>query len=243
MKKVICLCLVEILIMGITVGKSLGQSSEEILEEMIKAQGGREKLALIKDTTVIGDFEMVGMGMSGNMTRYHKEPNLIRYDYEVMGMHVTQAYDGEVAWNTNAQTGMTEEMPEIVAEYFKKDTLGFGAILSPKEYGISFAYKGKEKIEDKEYHVLEQSFSDGHTITMYIDKKTYLPYMTKAMTLDSMMMETEGKMIMSDYREVDGIMMAFQMNIIQGGEEFVASTTTEVKFNSGLKDALFKMEK
>jgi outer membrane lipoprotein-sorting protein len=232
-----------LLIFGFLAGHVFGQSIDEILEKMIKAQGGRDKLASVKDATVTGTFEMTMMGMSGQMTRYQKDPNLLRMDIEVMGMMITQAYDGEVAWSTNPQTGGVEEMPEVAAEYFIRDTYGYDALINPKKHGISFAFKGKENIEDKEYLVLEQSYKDGYTVTMYIDSETYLPYKTKAMTLDQMMEETEGETIMTDYREIDGILTAFQMTIFQGGEEFIVFTAAEVEYNTGLDDSLFKMNK
>ena len=243
MKNTIILTLTGILVFGFLAGQVFGQSAEEVLEKMIEAQGGRDKLASVKDTTVTGTFEMPAMGLSGQITRYHKEPQLFRMDIEVMGMVITQAYDGEIAWALNPQTGITEEMPELQAEYLKRGTFGFAAILNPKKYGISFAYKGKENIEDKEFLILEQSFSDGYTIMMYLDAKTYLPYKAKATTLDQGMMETEEESYMSDYRDVDGIMTAFHMQIFQGGEEFIVSTMTEVKYNTGLEDSFFKMEK
>ena len=243
MKKSIILTLTGFLVFGFLAGQVFGQSADEVLEKMIEAQGGRAKLASVKDTTLTGTFDMPAMGMSGQTTRYHKEPNLFRMDIEVMGMVITQAYDGEIAWALNPQTGISEEMPELQAEYFKRDTLGFVAILNPKKYGISFAYKGKEKIEDKEFLVLEQSYSDGYTITMYIDAKTYLPYKTKATALDQMMMETETESYMTDYREIDGVMTAFQMNIFQGCEEFIVFIASEIKYNTGLEDSFFKMEK
>ncbi len=114
----------------------------------------------------------------------------------IFGFLATQAYDGEMAWIIDPQTGTSEEMPDDQAGYFKRDTY------------ISYAYKGKEKIEDTEYLVMEQSFEDGSTTTMYLDPKTYLPYKIKAMSLDQMMMETEEETIMSDYRAVDGVMTA-----------------------------------
>lgn len=243
MKKSLSLILTGFLVVGFLAGQVFGQSADEILEKMIEAQGGRAKLASIKDATVTGDFEMPAMGMSGQMTRYQKEPNLLRMDIEIMGMVITQAYDGEIAWMVNPQTGMTEEMPELQAEYFIRDTYGLASLLNPKKFGITHAFKGKEKIEDKEYLVLEQSYKDGNTITMYVDQKTYLPYKTKATALDQMMMETESESIMSDYRKIDGMMAAFQMQIFQGGEEFIVFTATEIKYNTGLEDSLFKMEK
>lgn len=243
MKKSLSLTLTVLLMLGFLAGQVFGQSAEEILEKMIEAQGGRAKMASIKDATVTGTFEMPAMGMSGETTRYNKAPNLFRMDISVMGMVITQAFDGEVAWMVNPQTGMTEEMPELQAEYFKRDIYGFGVLLNPKKLGISFTYKGKETIEGKEYLVLVQSFSDGYTITMYVDPKTYLVHRSKAAALDQMMMETVSESVMSDYREIGGIMTAFHIQIFQGGEEFIDYTLTEVKFNTGLEDALFRMEK
>ena len=243
MKRSLCLTLTGLLVFSFFAGQVYGQSADEVLEKMIQAQGGRDKLASVKDTTVTGSFEMTSMGMSGQTTRYHKEPGFFRMDIEVMGMLITQAYDGETARALNPQTRMTEVMPELQAKYFKKAIYGNEALLNPKKHGISFAYKGKEKIDDKEYHVLEQSFSDGYKVTMYVDPKTFLTYKTKATTLDQMMMETESESIMSDYREVDGMMTAFNMQIFQGGEEFIVFTVSEIKYNTGLEDSLFKMEK
>lgn len=242
MKKSLGLTISVFMMLGFLGDHVFAQSTEEILEKMIEAQGGRAKLASIKDATVTGDFEMAAMGMSGQMTRYQKEPNLLRMDIEIMGMVITQAYDGEVAWMDNPQMGVME-MPALQAEYFKRDTYGMGALLNPKKFGISYTLKGKESIEGKEYLVLEQTYEDGVKATMYIDQQTYLPYMARAMTLDQMEMETEGETIMSDYRDVDGVMTAFQMTIFQGGEEFITFTASEITYNTGLEDSLFKMEK
>jgi outer membrane lipoprotein-sorting protein len=42
---------------------------------------------------------------------------------------------------------------------------------------------------------------------------------------------------------VEGIPFPFSMTINQGGEIFAIITMSDVKFNSGLDDSLFKMEK
>ena len=57
-----------------------------------------------------------------------------------------------------------------------------------------------------------------------------------------MMMETEGETIFTDYREVDGIVVAYNLVIFEGGEEGGTLTVTDVKFNSGLEDSFFKIE-
>jgi outer membrane lipoprotein-sorting protein len=217
------------------------QSAPDILQKMIDAMGGRKVLEKIEDTTISGSMELTQMGLSGTITVYQKEPNKSRFDIEVMGMLITQAFDGEIAWGVNPQTGMTEEMPEEQAEYMKRQSLGNAVFLYPEKMGITFSYKGKENIEGKDYLVLEQAYADGYKSTIYIDPDTYLAFKGKGLTLNNMGVEVEAETFFSDYKKVDGIMTAHTLVTYQDGEEFMTMTITEVKFNSALEDSLFAM--
>lgn len=240
MKKIISLCALGLFILSLT-ALAPCQTTEEVVEKMIKAQGGRDTLGKIKDSTFSGTMEMIQMGITGSATMYQKEPNMMRLDGEVMGMMFTQAYDGQTAWMTNPQTGDTMEMPEKASEYLKRQALGNDALLNPKKYGLTFNYKGKEKIEEKEYLVLEQTFADGYKVTIYLHLDTYLAYKTKGLTLNQMGVEVEQETYLSDYKEVEGIMVPHSITTFQESEEFMKITLTEVSFNAGLEDSLFKM--
>lgn len=220
---------------------AFSQTADEILAKMIEAQGGREKLASIKDMTASGSLEMISMGMSGSFTRFQKEPNMMRMDIEFMGMVITQAFDGETAWWVNPQTGSTEEMSEQQAEYFKRDAMGNDSLLNPSKYGITFTLKGKETIEGIEYLILEQTYSDGFKATIYLDPETYLPHKVKAKTLNQMGVEVEAETILEDYKPVEGMMTPHTLTVFQDGEEFITITMTEVTYNTDLEDSLFKM--
>ena len=133
------------------------------------------------------------------------------------------------------------ELSEKALEYTKRDALGDEALLHPEKYGITYAYKGKEKLEDKDCFVLEQTFSDGYKSTMYVDSKTYLIYKIKGLSLDMMEIEVDTETILSDYKKVDGVMVPHSVAIFQDGAEFMTITLTDVSFNTGLEDSLFKM--
>jgi len=216
--------------------------AKKIIEKLIKAQGGRDVLSKIKDTTTSGSLELIQMGMSGSMTMYQKEPNMMRMDMEIVGMVITQAYDGETAWMTNPQTGASEEMPEQFTDDIKRQAMGNDTLLNPDKHGITFSYEGKETIDEKEYIIIKQAFSDGKEVTMYLDSETYLIYKTKAMAMNQMGVEIEAESFMSDYTEVEGTMIPFTLTIYQDGEEFMTMEVTEIKYNSGLDDSFFKMD-
>jgi len=241
MKKIFSACLLSLFLLSLMTSPGLSQEASDILKKIVEAQGGKKVLEKIKDMTSSGSLEMTQMGMSGSMTMYKKEPNKVRMDIEVMGMIITQAFDGETAWWVNPQTGSREEVPEQQAEDMKRTALGIDAFVYPEKYGISFSYKGKEKIEEKEYLVLEQTFSDGHKATLYIDPKTYLPHKSKSTTMNQMGVEVEQEIFESDFKKVEGMTIAYTIIIFQDGEEFMKLTLTDITFNSGLEDSLFKM--
>ncbi|UCC40040.1 MAG: outer membrane lipoprotein-sorting protein [Candidatus Aminicenantes bacterium] len=241
MKRILSLCLLNLFLLSLVTSPGLAQKASDILEKSIKAQGGREALEAVKDQTLSGNFEMPMMGISGSMTMYQKEPNKTRMDAELMGMVFTQAFDGETAWMINPQTGGVEELSELATKYQKREALGSEALLHPEKHGITYTFKGKEKIDDKDCLVLEQTFSDGYKTTIYIDSSTYLTYKSTGLSLNQMEVEVETETVMSDYKKVNGMMIPHTITIFQEGEEFMTVTITKVDFNTGLEDSLFKM--
>jgi outer membrane lipoprotein-sorting protein len=243
MKRIFSFYLLSIFLLSLMVSAVLSQEASDILGKMIEAQGGKKVIENIKDMTSSGTLEMTQMGMSGSMTMYRKEPDKVRMDIEVMGMIITQAFDGETAWWVNPQTGSPEEMSEQQSENMKRMSFGIDALLYPEKYGITYSYKGKEKIEEKEYFVLEQTFPDGFKATIYIDPKTYLSYKSKSTIVNQMGVEVDQETFETDYKNVNGMMIAHSITIFQGGEEFMKINVTEMTFNSGLEDAFFKMSR
>ena len=242
MKKLLSCGLLGLIILGLLVVPGSSQNADEILERIIKAQGGRKLLESIKDVTTTANMDLTQMGMSGSGTMYVKEPNMMRFDMEFMGIIVTQSFDGENAWGISPQSGVAENMPEEVAEIIKHSSYGNSALLDPAKHGIKYSYRGKENVDSKDYLVLDRVHSGGYTIALYIDPETYLIYKMKQDSFDEMMTEIVEETIMSDYKKVEGVMTAHVLTILRDGTEFGTITVTDVEFNSGLEDSFFKKE-
>jgi hypothetical protein len=165
----------------------------------------------------------------------------MRMDFEVMGMVITQAYDGETAWQVNPQSGTDEVMTDQQAVEMKRQAMGNDALFNPSKFGISYELKPKEKVNDKEYIVLDQLFKDGFRNTLYLDPDTYLIYKTKAKTISPAGTEVEAETVMSDYQKEGDLMIAKAMTIYQAGQEFMRLKISKVAYNSNLDDAQFKM--
>lgn len=243
MKKSLSLIVCGVFLLGLVTIPGQSQTAQEILAKYIEAQGGAKALAAVKDTTVNGTMDLLSYGMTGSLTMYQKEPNKMRMDIEVMGMVITQAFDGEVAWMINPQTGATEQMPENATTEFKRQALGNEALLNPEKWGIKYDFTGKEKIDGKEYLVLTQTTQQGHVTTMYIDPDSYLAYKTKGMTIGDSGEEIMAESVLSDYKKVDGLLVAHSMTTSRDGQEFMRMTITKIAFNTGMEDSLFQMPK
>jgi outer membrane lipoprotein-sorting protein len=241
-KKIATFCLLGLFLFAITAAPGSGQAVKDILAKMIDAQGGRKALEAIKDMTVNGSVEIIQYGMNGSLTVYQKEPDKMRMDIEIMGMVLTQGFDGEKGWAIDPRTGAAQELPEKVSESFKNQALGNDAVLNPEKYGITFTIKDKEKIQDKEYIVIEQSYKNGDKTTLYVDPDTYLIYKTRGKSFNQTGAEIEAETISSDYKKVGDMMAAHTQTVYQNGAEFMRMTFTKFSFNTGLEDSFFKMK-
>jgi len=161
-----------------------------------------------------------------------------------MGMAINSAFDGEAGWWFNPQTGVIEDLPESAVVDAKNEALAFGNswMLFPEKHGISFAHKGEEEVNGIDFLLLEMIFENGDTSLLYINPNTFLQYKMKSMVLNQMGIMVEQESIMKDYKEVNGLKFAHTVTIFQDGEEFGSMTVDEIKFNSGLKNALFKKQ-
>jgi len=218
-----------------------GQTAQQILEKMIEALGGRNAAEGIKDMTRSGTIEMAAQGLSGLITVYKKEPDKTRVDVKVMGRISSRAYDGKTGWRTNSQTGGIEEMNGQQLADIKKRAMPIVSILDPQKFGITFAYKGKEEIEGKEYFVLEEAYPDGFKATLYLDSKTYLIFKAKGKTSELTGGEVELEQFQSDYKKVNGLLIAHSTVTYSSGKEIQKITWEKVISNTGLEDSLFKM--
>lgn len=241
MRKFLSFCLLSAFVLGLLVSPASSQDVKKVLEKVIEAQGGRKLLESIEDMTTKATMDLFQLGVSGPGIMYMKEPNMMRFDMEFMGMAFSQGSDGKTAWTTNPQTGGVDVLPDEFASVFNASSYGNSAFLNPEKYEISYTLKGKENIEGKNYLILDRVYPDGYIISFYIDPDTYLIYKTKQESFDEMGSDVIEENVLSDYKKVHGIMTPHTLMIIRDGEEFGTLVITEVQINTGLEDSFFKM--
>lgn len=237
------LCILSLALVGLLRIPASGQTMDEIRNAMIKAQGGKAVIEKIKDMTVTGMIEVPQQDLNVSFIQYKKEPDKRRIEMKVMGTVQVQGFDGERAWEMDPLAKTAIEIPGKDAIDIKRGSLALSWILYPEKYGISLVLKGKEKIDGKDYFVVEQIYSGGDKETLYVNSETFLIFKIKSSILDEMMVEVETETNLTDYKSVGGYVMAHKLISFLHGKEYMRLIYKKVKLNTGLNNSLFMVLK
>jgi zinc protease len=213
-----------------------GVTAESVLNGYINAIGGQDKLDKVKDISITMSASISGMPMEATAKTLKKRPNLFLTEMTVAGFGTVQKvyFDGKKGETSGMQGSASLEGDEL--EEIKSQ----GAFFGESEY-LSKGYKlnliAINMVDGEKAYTIDVD-KDGEVSTEYYSVETGLKLREEA-TSDS----PQGVMTISqnysDYREVEGVMMPFKINISQGPQK-IEMITTEVKINSGLKKSDFK---
>ncbi len=220
---------------------AFAQTADEIIEKHIKAEGGAEKMKAIQTMRMTGKMKMGAMELPVVMIK--ARPDQMRMDFTVQGMTGTQAYDGTTGWSVMPFMGKKE--PEKMSEDMLKemrDEADFdGPLVDYKAKGNKVEYLGKEDVQGSPAYKLKVTTKQGNETTMYIDAETYLVIKTESKR-KIQGQEVEGETTIGDYKEVDGMMFPYSLEMKAKGAPAGQSITLEkYELNPKIDAAQFKM--
>lgn len=189
---------------------------KDVVDNYIKALGGKDKLEAIKTTVIDNTVSVQGMEVS-MVTK--KMGNKFKSEQSVMGQTMVQFFDGEKGYFE--QMGQKMDIPADKIADLKKgrtiDALGYEP--------ANFKTVTVEKVDGKNYNVL--SSDKG---TFYFDASTGLLYKS---------ISGEGAAVVKSYMTVDGVKFPSEIEAEGNGQQVVIKTT-KVVINSGVTEADFK---
>jgi len=219
------------------------QTVDDIIAKNVKARGGLEKIKAVKTTRTVGTMTL-GPGMEVPFTMELKRPNSMRMEVVVQGMTIIQAYDGKVGWQLNPMQGRKdpEPLPEDALKQIdlQADSID-GPLIDYKAKGSTVELMGKEKVEGSDAYKLKITLKSGDILYDYIDADQFLEVkMDAKMKIRGTDLESESSI--GDYKDVDGLMIAFAMESWQkGSQQRQKMTFKKVEMNVPIEDARFKM--
>jgi len=194
-----------------------------ILERYTEALGGKEALMSHTSSTAKGKFLLAAMGVEGDVTIHATAPDKITLVIETAMGNISSGFDGEVGWSVNPFAG--NQVLEGTAREASRQQGNFYGPLRYDDY-----FESQETLEEVDfegqatYKVLFVDAEGGKT-TQYFSKESSLLVGQEAMQDGS-----EVKVVMSDYKEFGGVMVAGKTVIHAQGLE-IENTIDSVTYD------------
>jgi len=210
-------------------------TADQILENYIKAIGGREAWKKLTTRISTGTIDVPAMNLSGLVVVKEKAPNRSVFTVNFNGSVFQQGFDGTVGWSSDPQNGLREQSGDELSET-KRDS-DFYHPLDLKQMYSKITVTGTDKIDDRDAYVLEASSGDLGTDKIYFDAQNglVLRIVGQHHTIDGPSTFTED---FSDFREVDGIKLPYTVHQESPSSTFTIKFT-EIRHNEAIEDTAF----
>ncbi len=205
------------------------QTADQIIEKSLAAAGGRAALAKLKSRTMTGTMTLSTPGgdVTGPIEIWIQRPNktrtLLKMDLTALGagpMVVDQRFDGATGYVLDNLQGNRD----ITVNY--------------KALGMTASLGGKESAGARDAYVLILEPTSGSIVRQYLDAETYLPIKI-VMTFNLPQFgDIEQTTELGDFREVDGVKVAFQIKTTSSLQTS-AIVLTKVEHNAKIDETLF----
>lgn len=223
------------------------QTADEILAKYLETTGGVQNWKALKTMKATGKMSMQGMDLDFNMTS--KVPNKMHMVIKFQGQEIIQAYDGVDAWMLNPLAGGKEpvKIPEEQAKEMTEQEVEDEFIDYTKK-GHEVKLLGKEEVDGASCYKIElikNKNNDKEDVTEihYFDAENFVPIMTKSYVRSGPSKGQEAQTYLSDYQEVNGLMIPFSIETKSNGQTVQKMTFQKITINESVEDTLFTFPK
>lgn len=227
---------------------SYSQTADEVIDNYLKAIGGKEKLLALKTLRTTGFLKTQGMEIP--YIQQQKSPNLQRSVALFEEKSIYQnCFDGTTGWQTNPTTLQLEKLSFEDSETMKADIQMLDPFVNYTERGYSVVLEGKMIVEGKECFrvrlIRKPPPMSTRTVAQqssfyFFDTKSYLPVLVR-----NSIRRGPGKggyvdTYLSNFQTVNELMFPFSINQKINGKNSLAITVTKIEVNVDLSDKEFE---
>lgn len=196
------------------------QTADEIVSKVLAARGGLAKIKAVHSQRITGTINF-GPGAEGPFVVELERPGKMHIEVSIQGQTLVRSYDGKssgwiinpFAENKGVQPMTAEDLANI------SDESDFdGPLVDYKEKGNQIEFAGKEDLDGKPAYRLKLTSKKGEKRSYLFDAATYrlLRWEGARKVGDK---EVPWQSLFSDYREVNGLQFAFEIDSDAPGTE------------------------
>jgi hypothetical protein len=214
------------------------QSVDEIVENHLKAMGGKEKMAALQSLVMKGTLNVQGFDVEITQTTVQGVGSRTDINVPTMGegyLIVTPTK----GWNFMPFQGMSEpeEMPEAQLKSRQSQLDLTGSFYNYKEKGNTIELAGKEAVDGKDCFKLKLTNKAGKVTTMFLDASTYYRVKTVSM-VETEQGEVESVTTFSNFKPTpEGYVYPMSTTNQQGTTEF-----SSVEVNKKVDEKIFQIK-
>lgn len=223
----------------------LAQTIEEIVAGNVEAKGGEEAWLAVKTAKMSGTMRMGG-GAAGAIevpfSVEYKRPMSVRVEFSMQGMTAIQAFDGESGWSVMPFLGKPdpEQLAEDQVKQLESQAELEGVLVNYEEKGHKVELLGSEDVDGTPAYKVQVVRANGDEEILYLDKEYLIEF--KTVSKRSVQgNQVEVTMILGDYKEVDGLLIAHSMEIAYDGVARQTVTIDKVELGLDIPDQRFEM--
>jgi len=222
------------------------QTAEEIIEKSIAAMGGRAALGKIKTRVMSGTITLTTPAgdIPGTIEIYNSAPNKIRTvikaDLSAFGagpLTVDQRFDGTTGYVIDTLQGNRDitgnQLDNMRNNAFPHTFLAY------KGLGQSVKLGAREKIGDRDSHLLIFEPTAGSIVKQYVDAESLLP--TRAVVtvnVPQLGQDVEQVAEPSDFRDLDGVKTPYKLQVSSSVQGFTV-TFAKIENNVAIDEKMF----
>ena len=217
--------------------------AKRILAAAVNAHGGLEKLQAVKNIVMEGHTSAnspTEPQIEG--TSYYVYPDKFRQDLKMPQGEMAYVFDGTSGFVLMPMG--VQPIPPQMANTFKdavfREPLWLLTNLSQNDIPIQYA--GTEDVQGKPTSILLLPQPSGEMMKLFVSKDTH--YIVKIAYPDSSQGITVNReTLLNDYRDVDGVKVAYHAVQNVEGRLFSESRVTRITLNAELEESLFQEPK
>ena len=216
--------------------------AKEILAAAVAAHGGLEKLQAVKNIVMAGHTTANSPIGQIEDTSYYVYPDKFRQDLKMPQGETAYVFDGTSGF-VLMPMGVQPIPPQMAATF--KDAVfreSLWLLTNLSQNDIPIQYAGTEDVQGKPTSLLLIPQPSGEMMKLFVSEDTH--YIVKIAYPDSSQGITVNReTLLSDYRDVDGVKVAYHAVQNVEGQLFSESRMTRITLNAELEESLFQEPK
>lgn len=196
------------------------QTADEIVSKVLAARGGAAKIKAVRSQRISGTIDFGG-GVQGPFVVVLERPGKLHIEVTIQGQTLVRSYDGKsTGWIINpfSQNKGVEPMSAEDISNIADESDFDGPLVDYKEKGNRIELAGKEDVEGKPAYRLKLTSKKGETRSYLFDAASYHLVRWEG-TRKVGDKEVQWESMFRDYREVNGLQFAFEIDSDAPGTE------------------------